>query len=43
MDEFSLQSHQRLAAAQDAGIFKDELNPVYDRKNHYYSYDSGLR
>ncbi len=43
MDEFSLQSHQRLAAAQDAEIFKDELNPVYDRKNHYYSYDSGLR
>lgn len=43
MDEFALQSHQRLAAAQDAGIFKDELNPVYDRENHYYSYDTGLR
>jgi acetyl-CoA C-acetyltransferase len=43
MDEFSLQSHQRLAAAQDAGIFKDELKPVYDKKNHCYSYDTGLR
>jgi acetyl-CoA C-acetyltransferase len=43
MDEFALQSHQRLAIAQDAGIFKDELNPVYDRENHYYSCDNGLR
>lgn len=43
MDEFALQSHQRLAAAQDAGFFKDELNPIYDKENHYYSYDNGLR
>lgn len=43
MDEFALQSHQRLAAAQDAGFFKEELNPIYDKENHYYSYDNGLR
>lgn len=43
MDEWSLQSHQRLAMAQDAGIFKDEINAIYDEDNHYYSYDNGLR
>jgi acetyl-CoA C-acetyltransferase len=43
MDEFALQSHQRLASAQDAGIFKGEINPIYDKENHYYSYDNGLR
>jgi acetyl-CoA C-acetyltransferase len=43
MDEWSLQSHQRLATAQDAGFFKDEINAIYDEDNHYYSYDNGLR
>ena len=43
MDEFSLQSHQRLAMAQDAGIFKEEINPIYDKQNIYYSFDNGLR
>lgn len=43
MDEWALQSHQRLALAQDEGIFKDEINPIYDGNDHYYSYDSGLR
>ncbi|MEN9916350.1 MAG: hypothetical protein RLY40_282 [Pseudomonadota bacterium] len=43
MDQFALQSHQRLAAAQDAGIFKEEINPIYDKHNNYYSFDNGLR
>ena len=43
MDEFALQSHQRLAAAQDTGIFKDEINPIYDKQDLYYSFDNGLR
>lgn len=43
MDEWSLQSHHRLAAAQDAGVFKDEINAIYDEDKHYYSYDNGLR
>lgn len=43
MDEFALQSHQRLAAAQDAEIFKKEINPIYDKQNIYYSFDNGLR
>ncbi len=43
MDQFALQSHQRLAAAQDAGIFKEEINPIYDIQNDFYSFDNGLR
>lgn len=43
MDAFALQSHQRLSTAQDAGIFKDEINPIYDKNNLYYSFDNGLR
>lgn len=43
MDNFALQSHQRLASAQDAGIFKNEINPIYDKQNLYYSFDNGLR
>ncbi len=40
---FSLQSHQRLVLAQDDGIFKNEINPIYDKNNIYYSFDNGLR
>ena len=43
MDQFALQSHQRLAVAQDAGIFKEEINPIYDIQNDFYSFDNGLR
>ena len=43
MDQFALQSHQRLAAAQDAGFFKEEINPIYDINNDFYSFDNGLR
>ncbi|MDQ8039730.1 MAG: acetyl-CoA C-acetyltransferase [Rickettsiella sp.] len=43
MDQWALQSHQRLASAQDEGIFKEEINAIYDKNNHYYSYDNGLR
>ncbi|MES2998268.1 MAG: acetyl-CoA C-acetyltransferase [Pseudomonadota bacterium] len=43
MDEWSLQSHQRSAIAQDKGVFTDEINAIYDGDNHYYSYDNGLR
>jgi acetyl-CoA C-acetyltransferase len=43
MDEWSLLSHERLAIAQDEGIFKNEINAIYDRDNRCYSYDNGLR
>jgi acetyl-CoA C-acetyltransferase len=42
MDEFALRSHQRLAAAQDAG-FLAELTPLYDASGHCYLQDTGLR
>jgi acetyl-CoA C-acetyltransferase len=42
MDQWALQSHQRLAHAEDAGVFQDEINPIYDEE-HSYSYDNGLR
>jgi acetyl-CoA C-acetyltransferase len=42
MDEFALRSHQRLAAAQDAGHLT-ELTPLYDSFGHCYATDTGLR
>jgi acetyl-CoA C-acetyltransferase len=42
MDEFALRSHQRLAAAEDAGLLK-EIVPIYDTQGHCYSADTGLR
>lgn len=43
MDQWSLQSHQRLAIAQDTGIFNDEINAIYDTDKHCYAEDNGLR
>lgn len=43
MDAWSLQSHTRLAVAHDTGVFKNEINTIYDRENHYYSHDNGVR
>ena len=42
MDEFSLASHQRAAAASDAGKFKEEIVPVEskDRKGQVTSFDT---
>jgi acetyl-CoA C-acetyltransferase len=42
MDTFAVQSHQRLAAAQEAGIF-DEIEALYDQKGHAYLNDDGVR
>ena len=42
MDSFALRSHQRLAAAQQAGRL-DEIEVIYDRYGHYYDADDGLR
>lgn len=42
MDQFSLRSHQRLAAAQDHGFLK-EIIPLYDANGHCYTEDTGLR
>ena len=42
MDTFSLQSHQRLAAAQDESKL-GEIIPLYDHMGKCYTDDSGLR
>lgn len=42
MDEFSIASHQRLAAAHDRGDL-DEIEVLYDTKGNYYDHDDGVR
>lgn len=43
MDAFSVRSHQRVAAAQDAGNYAGEVVPVYDAKGTAYLADDGVR
>ncbi len=43
MDEFAVSSHQRLAAAIDAGHFDGEIEVIYDAMGKHYAEDSGLR
>lgn len=42
MDAYSMESHKRLAAAQDAKRLV-EIEPVYDSRGNHYSDDTGLR
>jgi len=42
MDEFSVESHRRLAAAQDNNHL-DEIEICYDNNGNYYDADDGLR
>lgn len=42
MDGFALRSHQRLAAARQAGHL-DEIEVIYDHRGGYYDADDGLR
>jgi acetyl-CoA C-acetyltransferase len=42
MDQFSLESHRRVAAAQDKGYFNNSV-PAYGTFGDYYSEDDGLR
>lgn len=42
MDAFAMQSHQRLAAAQDAGHLS-EIEALYDSRGHVHDQDDGLR
>mgnify|MGYP001174130530 CR=1 FL=1 len=43
MDAFAVESHRRVAAAQDAGHFADELVPLIERDGTVYAADDGLR
>ncbi len=42
-DAYALQSHQRLAAAFDAGYMRPEVETLYDMSDHFYVEDTGLR
>ncbi len=41
MDAYSVESHKRLANAQDRG-FLEEIETIYDTKGNYYDKDEGL-
>ncbi len=43
MDEYALQSHQRVVNAQDNGYFKNELVPIHDNEGKFYDADTGVR
>lgn len=42
MDQFAVQSHQRLAQAIDAGRL-DEIEPLYSNQGELFEFDNGLR
>ncbi len=42
-DAYALQSHQRAAAAWDAGHMKSEIEPLFDLHGGFYLEDTGLR
>jgi len=42
MDEYAVQSHHRLAAAQD-NHYLEEIAPIFDNKGNFYLNDDGLR
>jgi acetyl-CoA C-acetyltransferase len=43
MDAFSVESHRRVAAAQDAGHFKEEIVPLVGQDGKVYAADDGVR
>ena len=43
MDNFAMQSHMRLAQAQQDNVFADEIDPVYDNAGNVNEYDDGVR
>ena len=43
MDAYALRSHERLAAAFDAGDMKDEVINLYDASGHFFNEDTGMR
>jgi acetyl-CoA acyltransferase len=43
LDEFSLASHQKAAAAQDAGVFEDQIVAVKDQDGNPVILDEGIR
>jgi len=43
MDAFSVESHKRVAAAQDAGVYRDEVVPLVGQDGKVYAADDGVR
>lgn len=43
MDAFALESHRRLASAQDQGRLEGEVETIYDPHGNRYASDDGLR
>jgi acetyl-CoA acyltransferase len=43
LDEYSVQSHERAAAAQDSGAFTDQLVPVFTDEETVVTVDEGVR
>ncbi|WP_020099262.1 thiolase family protein [Mycobacterium sp. 360MFTsu5.1] len=43
LDEFSLRSHEKAAAAQDAGAFKDQIVGIKDQDGNVVTEDGGIR
>jgi len=43
LDEFSLRSHEKAAAAQDAGAFKDQIVGITDQDGNAVTEDGGIR
>ena len=42
-DEYAMQSHHRLAAAQKDGTLKDEVTPAFGTDGKIYDHDDGVR
>ncbi|MCC5968935.1 MAG: acetyl-CoA C-acetyltransferase [Pararhodobacter sp.] len=42
-DAYAVESHKRLAAAQEAGTLNDEVLPAFDRNGEVYKRDDGIR
>ena len=42
-DAYAVQSHHRLAAAQEEGRLNDEVMPMFDRDGTVYDHDDGVR
>jgi len=43
MDEFALESHNRVVKAQDAGHLKASVKPIIDARGNCYEFDDGVR
>ncbi len=43
MDDFSVESHRRAAAAHDSGFFAHEMVPLFDEEGRAHTRDDGVR